>query len=132
MCSSNARLRGLYRAVNDVIRKQVPGDIVECGTARGSAALMALTLEQANDRERSVWVFDTFEGLRALPPTIPISRSKPIPERAQDLEDVSGLFSRLAFRAERASSKGLFRTRCRRARCTDLDCFTSTATGTKA
>ena len=42
MCS-NARLRGLYDGVRYVLHHDVPGDLVECGCARGgSAALMSL------------------------------------------------------------------------------------------
>lgn len=64
MCS-NARLRGLYRAVRYVVRNNIPGDIVECGSARGgSAALMALALRRVG-AQRTVWLFDTFEGLPA-------------------------------------------------------------------
>lgn len=64
MCS-NARLRGLYRALHYVVRRNIAGDVVECGTARGgSAALMALTLRQLNS-QRKLWLFDTFEGLPA-------------------------------------------------------------------
>jgi len=60
MCSY-ARLLNLHRAVLYVEEKQIPGDIVECGVARGgSAAMMALTL---NSCSRRVWMFDTFEGL---------------------------------------------------------------------
>ena len=64
MCS-NARLRGLHRAVRYVVRDRVPGDVVECGSARGgSAALMALTLRRL-ETQRRLWVFDTFEGIPA-------------------------------------------------------------------
>src|SRR3989442_1098323 len=43
--ASKARLRGLYDAVRYAISHNVPGDLVECGTARGgSAALMGLAL----------------------------------------------------------------------------------------
>src|ERR1039458_7479579 len=64
MCS-NARLRGLYRAVRYVAEKRVGGDLVECGSARGgSAALMALTSRHLGER-RKIWLFDTFEGLPA-------------------------------------------------------------------
>ncbi|MFZ0807059.1 MAG: TylF/MycF/NovP-related O-methyltransferase, partial [Candidatus Sulfotelmatobacter sp.] len=64
MCS-NARLRGLYRALRFVVRHEIPGDVVECGSARGgSAALMALTLQRLGVR-RNLWLFDTFEGLPA-------------------------------------------------------------------
>jgi len=61
--SGHARLRALYHAVRQVIAHDVPGVIVECGTAQGgSAALMALTL-QCLGANREVWVFDTFNGL---------------------------------------------------------------------
>src|SRR4051812_37509057 len=67
MCS-NARLRGLHSAVKRVVAENIPGDIVECGTARGgSIALMGLTLKQLGAEERTLWGFDTFEGLP--PPT---------------------------------------------------------------
>jgi len=62
MCSY-ARLLSLHRAVLYVEKNKIPGDLVECGVARGgSAAMMALTL---NDRSRKLWLFDTFEGLPA-------------------------------------------------------------------
>ena len=67
MCS-NARLRGLYRAVQYVVSHEIEGDIVECGSARGgSAALMALTVQKLH-ASRKIWLFDTFDGLPA--PTV--------------------------------------------------------------
>jgi O-methyltransferase len=64
MCS-NARLRGLYRALHYVVNHNIAGDVVECGSAKGgSAALMALTLRELNSK-RKLWLFDTFEGLPA-------------------------------------------------------------------
>lgn len=62
MCS-NARLRGLYRALHYLVSRDIAGDVVECGSAQGgSAALMALTLRQLKS-QRKLWLFDTFEGL---------------------------------------------------------------------
>lgn len=62
-----ARLRGLYQAIRYVVKCNVRGDVVECGTARGgSAALMGLVLKELG-ADRTLWVFDTFEGLP--PPT---------------------------------------------------------------
>lgn len=64
MCS-NARLRSLYRAVRQVVSREIAGDVVECGSAQGgSAALMALTLRRMG-AQRKLWLFDTFEGLPA-------------------------------------------------------------------
>src|SRR5437879_3574137 len=65
--SSRARLHGLHDAVRFVVEQDISGDLVECGTARGgSAALMGLTLSRMN-ASRTLWVFDTFQGLP--PPT---------------------------------------------------------------
>ncbi len=65
MCS-NARLRGLHRAVRHVVEEKIPGDFVECGSAQGgSAAMMGLTLKSLGETDRLLWLFDTFEGLPA-------------------------------------------------------------------
>jgi predicted O-methyltransferase YrrM len=64
MCSV-ARLRALHEAVKWVVENRIPGDVVECGCARGgSAALMALSMRQRGER-RCMWLFDTFDGLPA-------------------------------------------------------------------
>ncbi len=68
MCSY-ARLLSLHRAVLHVEEHKIPGDLVECGVARGgSAAMMALTL---HGRSRRLWLFDTFEGLPEPSPENP-------------------------------------------------------------
>ena len=108
---SNARLRGLHRAVKYVVGEDIPGDIVECGTALGeSAALMGLTLKQLGGSERKLWVFDTFEGLPA--PTT----DDPDFEMAKlftgyhrgSIEDVGASFKRLKIDGQTELVKGLF------------------------
>lgn len=95
-----ARLRALAGAVQHVVQREIPGDLVECGTARGgSAALMGLVLKQLGAR-RIVWAFDTFEG---LPPP-----SEADPDRViarlytgtfqADVKEVGALFERLGIR----------------------------------
>lgn len=108
--SSNARLRGLYRAVRHVVTENVVGDIVECGAARGgSAALMGLTLKQL-DADRALWLFDTFEG---LPPPTQDDPDFEIAKRYTgacrgDLGEVVALFERLGISAHSRFVKGLF------------------------
>ena len=109
MCS-NARLRGLYRALQYVVGGGIPGDVVECGTARGgSAALMALTLRHLGSR-RNLWLFDTFEGLPA-----PTSKDPDFELAALftgtclgTLDEVRGLFDRLNVADDVHFVKGLF------------------------
>lgn len=109
MCS-NARLRGLYRALRDVVSRDIAGDVVECGAAQGgSAALMALTLRQLQSR-RKLWLFDTFAGLPAP------SSQDPDFEFADlftgtcvgTLNDVRELFQRLDVLEDVEFVKGLF------------------------
>jgi O-methyltransferase len=110
MCS-NARLRGLHRAVRHVVAHSIPGDVVECGAARGgSAALMGLTLRQLGADERTLWVFDTFEG---LPPP---SAEDPDYEIAApytgscagSFEEVTQAFRRLGIAEHSRLVKGLY------------------------
>jgi predicted O-methyltransferase YrrM len=66
--SGGTRLRALYDAVQDTTTRAVPGAIVECGTAKGgSAALLGLSMKNSG-ASRTLWVFDTFEGIP--PPTL--------------------------------------------------------------
>ncbi len=59
------RLVHLARVVDEVLRKGVPGDFIECGTWRGGASfLMADRLRRAGVSGRRVWLCDSFEGHR--------------------------------------------------------------------
>ena len=107
---SYPRLRSLYYGLTDVILRGIPGDIVECGTARGgSAALMALLLAELASNRR-LWAFDTFEGIPA--PTL----DDPDYEVAKaftghfrgDLEGVKELFQKLQIEQMVQFVKGRF------------------------
>ncbi len=50
--------------VRAVLAENIPGDFVECGVWRGGASfLMADVLRQDKAQNRSVWLFDSFEGM---------------------------------------------------------------------
>jgi len=71
--TSIERMYALYQAVLHVHAARIPGDVVECGVWRGgSAMLAALALDSLGDRERNVWLYDTFEG---MPPPAEVDRS---------------------------------------------------------
>jgi hypothetical protein len=58
------RLNSLEKCCLSVIEDGVPGDFVETGTWRGGCGiLMRAVLESCSDSQRSVWLFDSFEGL---------------------------------------------------------------------
>jgi macrocin-O-methyltransferase TylF-like protien/glycosyl transferase family 2 len=61
-----ARLRNLRDLVETAISEGVQGDLIETGVWRGGACiLMRAALEAFGDRERRVFVADSFEGLPA-------------------------------------------------------------------
>jgi O-methyltransferase len=77
-----SRLDDLQACVESVVADQVEGDVIEAGTWRGGASILArATLDSLGADERTVWVADSFEG---LPP--------PDPEFPEDKElDLSGI-----------------------------------------
>jgi O-methyltransferase len=62
--TSPERGYALYNAIRHVVRYDIPGSIVECGVWRGgSMMLAALTLIEASDTTRDLYLFDTFAGM---------------------------------------------------------------------
>jgi len=59
-----ARVHALRRAVEYVARCDIPGDVVECGVWRGGSMMaVARTLVENNSADRTLHLFDTFEGM---------------------------------------------------------------------
>jgi O-methyltransferase len=64
-----SRLRNLRDCITDVVRRRVPGDLLEAGVWRGGATIfMRAALKAYGDTRRIVWVADSFQG---LPPPDP-------------------------------------------------------------
>lgn len=58
------RLENIQFCVEDVLQRQVPGDLIETGVWRGGATIfMRAILKAYNIIDRIVWVADSFEGL---------------------------------------------------------------------
>lgn len=70
-----ARLDQLQAAIETVLDKDIPGDVVECGVWRGGAMAFAKGVLAAHRAERAVWLCDSFEGL-------------PVPDRPEDTVDL--------------------------------------------
>jgi O-methyltransferase len=67
--TSTERMAALINAVTYLTENAIPGDITECGVWRGgSMMVIALTLLAHGDRSRSLYLYDTFEGMSA--PTV--------------------------------------------------------------
>jgi hypothetical protein len=66
--TSPERLAALIDSVRYLVRNRIEGDFVECGVWRGGSTMAAaLTLLELGDRTRSLYLYDTFEGMP--PPT---------------------------------------------------------------
>jgi O-methyltransferase len=62
--TSVERMAALIQAVIYVTQNGIAGDIAECGVWRGGSMMtVALTLLAHGDRTRSLYLFDTFEGM---------------------------------------------------------------------
>jgi len=58
------RLNSLEACVTDVIQRGVPGDLIETGVWRGGASIfMRAVLKAYGEKERIVWLADSFQGL---------------------------------------------------------------------
>ncbi|MGH7179798.1 MAG: TylF/MycF/NovP-related O-methyltransferase, partial [Tepidisphaeraceae bacterium] len=58
------RMYALYKAVQYVHGAKIPGDIVECGVWKGGSAMVcAMTLMQLGSTDRTLWLYDTYEGM---------------------------------------------------------------------
>ena len=63
MTSPN-RIAAVCDAVSYVTRARIPGAYVECGVWRGGSSMAAaLSLLELGDRQRPLYLFDTFEGM---------------------------------------------------------------------
>jgi hypothetical protein len=102
------RLVRLEQSVREIARNGIPGDVVECGCARGgSAALAALSLKREHSTKR-IYLFDTFEGLPAPTSHDPASASEWTGKCAGSLQEVQELFERLDIMSQTVFVKGLF------------------------
>jgi O-methyltransferase len=64
--SPTERVASLCHAVEYITQKQLPGDVVECGVWRGGSMMaVALALIRLKDATRSIYLFDTYEGMTA-------------------------------------------------------------------
>jgi len=63
----------LLNAVTYITQNAIPGDIAECGVWRGGSMMtVALTLLSLGDRSRSLYLYDTYEGMS---PPAPVDKN---------------------------------------------------------
>jgi len=70
------RLYALYKAVRYVVENRILGDLVECGVWRGgSMKLVAHALHALGDTNRTLFLYDTFEGMTEPDPAVDVDFS---------------------------------------------------------
>jgi hypothetical protein len=73
LLTSVERIISLCHAVEYVSQNGIRGDVVECGVWRGGSTMAAaLTFAHLGDTNRSLYLFDTFEGMT---PPIDVDRN---------------------------------------------------------
>lgn len=62
--TDSARVDAVYEAARQVIDRDIPGDLVECGVYRGGCSMaIALALRSLSVTDRTIWLYDTFTGM---------------------------------------------------------------------
>lgn len=62
--TTNLEMYNLWAATNWIVDHRISGDFVECGAWRGgSAMVIAAALLAIGDRERRIFIYDTYEGM---------------------------------------------------------------------
>lgn len=78
------RMYSLYKAVQYVVQKKLPGDFVECGVWKGGASMMmAKVLMQMGDTSRTIYMYDTYEGMSE-----PTKEDRCVTGKASDVERI--------------------------------------------
>jgi Macrocin-O-methyltransferase (TylF) len=86
------RMNNLQACIQDVVKNNVPGDLIETGVWRGGATIfMRGALKAYGGADRTVWVADSFEGLPK-----PDKEAFPLEAKAHEGPVMSKLFNHLA------------------------------------
>ena len=95
------QLDQMQRCIDDIINRDVPGDLLEAGVWRGGMTiLMRAVLEARGDSSRRVWVVDSFCGLPTPDKNVDSSWWK-LGDMAVSVEEVKENFARYGLLDER-------------------------------
>jgi len=93
-------LSNVEYCVRNILNKDIPGDLIECGVWKGGTCIfMRGLLKALGDRERTIWVADSFQGLPDPDPDI-----CPLDTISHEILKVIGAFS-VSLEAVRANFK---------------------------
>lgn len=60
---SSERINNLYRLAQRIEEERVPGDVIECGVCNGGTAAVLARSASRSPMNRTVWLFDSFQGM---------------------------------------------------------------------
>jgi hypothetical protein len=60
---SPARVHNLYRLARRIEKEHIPGDVLECGVCNGGTAAVLARVATHSRMPRTVWLFDSFQGM---------------------------------------------------------------------
>jgi hypothetical protein len=109
------RLNNLQHCIEDVLLRQIPGDLIETGVWRGGASIfMRAVLKAYGITDRVVWLADSFEGMpRPDPERYPADDGdthQTFAERSIPLDEVKANFEKFGMLDDRVRFlKGRFR-----------------------
>jgi O-methyltransferase len=64
--TSMERMYSLYQSMKYIVENNLPGDFTECGVWKGgSSMMMALYLKSQGITDRTIFLYDTYEGMSA-------------------------------------------------------------------
>lgn len=84
-----SKLISLIALANDLERRGIDGDFVECGTYKGGAAAAIASILA---KEKKVWVYDSFEGMPVTTDLDGTEAVKWVGECVASVEDVGEVF----------------------------------------
>lgn len=62
--TSKESMYALYKSVKYIVNSKIPGDFVECGVWKGGGMmLIAFTLLKMKEKNRKIYLYDTFTGM---------------------------------------------------------------------
>lgn len=62
------RIHNLYRLAKQIEREGIPGDVIECGVCNGGTAAVLASTASRSTMNRTVWLFDSFQGMPRTQP----------------------------------------------------------------
>jgi macrocin-O-methyltransferase TylF-like protien len=96
------RLRSLYELAYRIESEKIPGDVVECGVYNGGTAAILAHFATRSPLQRTLWLFDSFEGMPQTTVRDGEAASQYVGQLAGNVETVRSVLALVGANLERA------------------------------